>query len=73
MNNSTLLIPLEDERSDYVIINHARWDSLLRFLWHQFSRKSFKTYMQANLGTPSRVVCNEEALQRGAFERILQA
>lgn len=49
MNNSTLLIPLDGERSDYVIINHARWDSLLRFLWQQFSKKSFKTYMQANL------------------------
>jgi hypothetical protein len=49
MNNSTLLIPLEGERSDYVIINHARWDSLLRFLWQQFSKKSFKNYMQANL------------------------
>ena len=42
MEHSTLLIPLEGESSDYVIINHARWDSLLRFLWQQFSKKSFK-------------------------------
>jgi hypothetical protein len=49
MENSTLLIPLEGESSDDLIINHARLDSLLRFLWHQFSKKSFKSYMQANL------------------------
>jgi hypothetical protein len=50
LDNSTLLVPLEGERSDYLAINHARWDeSLPRFLWRQFSRKSFRTYVLANL------------------------
>ena len=50
LDNSTLLVPLESERSDYLAINNARWDeSLPRFLWRQFSRKSFRTYVLANL------------------------
>jgi hypothetical protein len=50
LDNSTLLVPLEGERSDYLAINHARWDeSLPRFLWRQFSKKSFRTYVLANL------------------------
>jgi hypothetical protein len=50
MDNSTLLAPLEGEQSDYVIINHARWDgSLPAFVARQFSKKSFRTYMLANL------------------------
>jgi hypothetical protein len=49
MDNSTLLLPLEGEQSDYTIINHARWNRLLSFLWQQVTKKSFRTYMQANL------------------------
>jgi hypothetical protein len=50
LDNSTLLVPLEGERSDYLAINHARWDvSLLRILWRQFSRFSFTFYVQENL------------------------
>ncbi len=50
MNNSTLLAPLEGEASDYVVINHVRWDdSLLGFAARQFTKKSFRTYMVANL------------------------
>jgi hypothetical protein len=49
MDNSTLLLPLEGEQSDYTIINHARWDGLLRFMWQQMATRSFITYMQANL------------------------
>ena len=49
MDNSTLLLPLEGEQSDYTIINHARWDGLLRFMWQQMTKRSFRTYMQANL------------------------
>lgn len=50
MDNSTLLMPLEGERSAYVIINHARWDgSPLRFMWRQFSKTTFRSYMLANL------------------------
>jgi hypothetical protein len=41
LDNSTLLVPLESERSDYLAINNARWDeSLPRFLWRQFSNSS---------------------------------
>ena len=50
LDNSTLLVPMEGERSDYLAINNARWDgSLLRFLWRQMSKKSFRDYMLANL------------------------
>ena len=50
LDNSTLLVPLDGEHSDYLAINHARWDeSLPRFLWQQFSKRTFRTYMLANL------------------------
>ncbi|HKO23925.1 MAG TPA: hypothetical protein VJY65_04205, partial [Chloroflexota bacterium] len=50
LDNSTLLVPLEGERSDYLAINNARWEeSLPRFLWRQFSKKSFRTYVLMNL------------------------
>jgi hypothetical protein len=50
LDNSTLLVPLEDEASDYVAINNARWDGgLPRLLFQQLSKKSFRTYVQANL------------------------
>jgi len=29
LDNSTLLVPLEGEKSDYVMINYARWDHSL--------------------------------------------
>jgi hypothetical protein len=29
LDNSTLLAPIEGETSDFVIVNHARWDSSL--------------------------------------------
>jgi hypothetical protein len=44
-----LTISLEDQPSDYVVINHARWDGLLGFAARQFTKKSFRTYMVANL------------------------
>lgn len=50
LDNSILLVPLEGEPSDYLMINYAHWDeSLLRFLWRQLSKKSFRNYMLANL------------------------
>src|SRR5215204_5675166 len=50
LDNSTLLVPLEDEDSDYLAINSARWDGgLPRLLFRQLSKKSFRTYVQANL------------------------
>jgi hypothetical protein len=50
LDNSTLLAPLEGETSDYVMINHARWDgSLLVFMARQLPKKTFRSYMLANL------------------------
>ena len=47
---STLLEPLEGEQSDYVLINHARWDgNLLLFMARQLPKKSFRSSMLANL------------------------
>jgi hypothetical protein len=50
LDNSTLLAPLDGERSDYVVINHARWDgNLVGFVARQLSKKSFRTFVLANL------------------------
>jgi hypothetical protein len=48
LDNSTLLGPIGP--SDYVFVNHARWDmSLPRFAATQFTKRSFYTYVLANL------------------------
>ena len=53
LDNSTLLEPLEGERSEYVLINHARWDgNLLLFMARQLPRKSFP---QLHAGQPGGV------------------
>jgi hypothetical protein len=50
LDNSILLAPLEGQKADYTVINYAHWEiGLLGFLWDQFSKKSFRSYMQANL------------------------
>ena len=50
LNNSTLLAPLEGEKSDYLLINHARWDgNLLLFLARQLPKRTFRSGMLANL------------------------
>ncbi|RBI60437.1 hypothetical protein DMJ13_19230 [halophilic archaeon] len=50
LDNSTLLVPLDQGASDYVAINNARWDLRLpTFLWRQFSKRTFRTYVLANL------------------------
>lgn len=50
LDNSTLLAPLEGEKSNYVMINHARWDhSLPLFMARQLPKKTFRSYMLANL------------------------
>jgi hypothetical protein len=50
LDNSALLTPLEDEASDYVAINNARWDlSLPGYLARHLSKKTFRSYVQANL------------------------
>ncbi len=48
LDNSTLLGPVD--KSDYVFVNHARWDiSLPRFAVRQLSKPSFYRYVLANL------------------------
>lgn len=48
LDNSTLLSPIGP--ADYVFVNHARWDmSLPRFTVTQFGKRSFYTYVLANL------------------------
>jgi hypothetical protein len=51
LDNSTLLAPLEGTASDFVAVNHARWDkSAPSFFLEQLSKPSFWTYVGANLG-----------------------
>ena len=48
MDSSTLLGPADP--SDYVFVNHARWDmSLPRFAARQFGQRTFYSYVLANL------------------------
>lgn len=48
LDNSTLLAPVDGD--DYVFVNHARWDmSLPRFTAAQFGKRSFYSYVLANL------------------------
>jgi hypothetical protein len=50
LDNSTLLAPIEGETSDFVIVNHARWDgSLFSVLAKQLAKKSFRSYVLGNL------------------------
>jgi hypothetical protein len=48
LDNSTLLGPLGPD--DYAFINHARWDtSLPRLAMKQFTSRTFRTFVAANL------------------------
>jgi hypothetical protein len=50
LDNSVALVRLDGERSDYAIVNWARWDeNPLRHFWRQLSKKSFWSYVAANL------------------------
>jgi hypothetical protein len=50
LRNSVALMPLAGERSDFTIVNWARWDvHPLRHFWHQLSKKSFWKYVTTNL------------------------
>ena len=50
LDSATLLEPLAGEQSDYVLINHARWNgSLPKFMARQLPKKTFRSYMLANL------------------------
>lgn len=48
LTNSTLLEPIGP--SDYLLVNHARWDTgLARFAAAQFLKPTFRSYVRANL------------------------
>jgi hypothetical protein len=50
LDNSTVLAPLEGEASNFIIINHARWDgSLVSVLAKHLAKKSFRSYVLGNL------------------------
>lgn len=48
LDNSTLFLPLEKDKSDYTVINHCRWDSLTDILPSLIFKKSFNTYVLDN-------------------------
>ncbi len=48
LHNSTVLLPLEDENSQYTIINHCRWDHLRDFFPSLLFKRSFRDYVEAN-------------------------
>ena len=48
LDNSTLLQPID--KSDYVFVNHARWDyGLPRLMLQQLAKPSFRSYVLTNL------------------------
>jgi len=50
LHSATLLAPLAGEQSDYVLVNHAKWDgSQAMFAARQLPKKTFRTYLLANL------------------------
>ena len=48
LDNSTVLLPREGERSNYNIINHCRWDRLRDVLPSLIFKGTFRTYVLAN-------------------------
>jgi hypothetical protein len=48
LDNSTVLLPREGERSEYNVINHCRWDRLRDVLPSLVFKRSFRTFVLAN-------------------------
>jgi hypothetical protein len=48
LDNSTLLVPDADQGSDYMVINHCRWDRARDILPSLIFKKSFKQFVLAN-------------------------
>ncbi len=48
LDNSRVLRPVDDESSDYGIINHCRWDSLRVVAPNMIFRPSFRRFVLAN-------------------------
>lgn len=48
LDNSTLMIPLPNEKSEYGVINHCRWDSLPRLMPSLIFKPSLRSYVMEN-------------------------
>ena len=48
LDNSTLLLPLENSESEYPIINHCRWDRLRDIMPSLVLKPSFRSYVLGN-------------------------
>lgn len=48
LDNSTLLMPAENDDSDYGVINHCRWDKLSQLLPNLIFRKTIRSYVADN-------------------------
>ncbi|MFK7798710.1 MAG: hypothetical protein AB8E82_14770 [Aureispira sp.] len=48
LDNSTLLLPLTKDTSDYSVINHCRWDNLTAILPSLVFKKTFREYVLDN-------------------------
>lgn len=48
LDNSTLLLPLDSDRSEYTVINHCRWDGLLDILPALLFKRTFRKYVLEN-------------------------
>lgn len=48
LDNSTLIVPDDRDRSEYTMINHCRWDGLRDVLPALLFKRTFRTYVLAN-------------------------
>ena len=48
LDNSTLLMPVEDEPCEYAVINHCRWDRPIDIIPHLIFRPSLRAYVLGN-------------------------
>ena len=48
LDNSTLLMPVEDEPCEYAVINHCRWDGPIDIIPHLIFRPSLRPYVLDN-------------------------
>jgi hypothetical protein len=48
LDNSTLIVPAEPDRSAYALLNHCRWDGLRDVLPALLVQRTFRTYVLAN-------------------------
>jgi len=50
LRNSVLLAPPDSDARTFALVNHASFDlSLPALVWRQFARRTFRTYVKANL------------------------